>query len=47
MFVEHPRPDGVAEGPATRVPWLGWHTDAVLTTELGLSDDEAGGVIRP
>lgn len=27
----------VAEGPETRVPWLGEHTDAVLTTELGLS----------
>ncbi len=27
----------VAEGPETRVPWLGEHTDAVLTAELGLS----------
>lgn len=26
----------VAEGPETRVPWLGEHTDEVLTTELGL-----------
>ena len=26
----------VAEGPETRVPWLGEHTDAVLADELGL-----------
>jgi len=26
----------VAEGPETRVPWLGEHTDAVLSSELGL-----------
>ena len=26
----------VAEGPETRIPWLGEHTDAVLTEELGL-----------
>jgi formyl-CoA transferase len=31
---------GVAEGPETRVPWLGEHTDAVLRTELGLADDD-------
>jgi formyl-CoA transferase len=31
---------GVAEGPETRVPWLGEHTDAVLAGELGLSTDE-------
>ena len=31
---------GVAEGPETRVPWLGEHTDAVLHDELGLSDGE-------
>ena len=30
----------VAEGPETRVPWLGEHTDAVLADELGLSDDD-------
>jgi formyl-CoA transferase len=30
----------VAEGPETRVPWLGEHTDAVLTTELGLGSEE-------
>ncbi len=40
----------VAEGPETRVPWLGEHTDAVLTTELGLDAEElralrAAGVI--
>jgi crotonobetainyl-CoA:carnitine CoA-transferase CaiB-like acyl-CoA transferase len=27
----------VAEGPETRVPWLGEHTDAILQAELGLS----------
>ncbi|MDQ2649723.1 MAG: CoA transferase [Actinomycetota bacterium] len=31
---------GVAEGPETRIPWLGEHTDEVLTAELGLSADE-------
>jgi crotonobetainyl-CoA:carnitine CoA-transferase CaiB-like acyl-CoA transferase len=31
---------GVAQGPETRVPWLGEHTDAVLSAELGLTDDE-------
>ena len=41
---------GVAEGPETRVPWLGEHTDAVLAAELGLGRDEldalrAAGVI--
>jgi crotonobetainyl-CoA:carnitine CoA-transferase CaiB-like acyl-CoA transferase len=30
----------VAEGPETRVPWLGEHTDEVLRAELGFSDDE-------
>jgi formyl-CoA transferase len=30
----------VAEGPETRVPWLGEHTDEVLRAELGLSDDD-------
>jgi len=29
----------VAEGPETRVPWLGEHTDDVLAAELGLGDD--------
>lgn len=28
----------VAEGPETRVPWVGEHTDEVLRNELGLSD---------
>lgn len=27
---------GVAQGPETRVPWLGEHTDDVLSVELGL-----------
>lgn len=31
---------GVAEGPEERVPWLGEHTDAVLSEELGLDADE-------
>jgi formyl-CoA transferase len=40
----------VAEGPETRVPWVGEHTDAVLVAELGLDGDElaslrADGVI--
>ena len=30
----------MAEGPETRVPWLGEHTDDVLAAELGLDDDE-------
>ena len=29
----------VAEGPETRVPWVGEHTDDVLTAELGLGAD--------
>ena len=28
----------VSEGPETRVPWVGEHTDAVLRAELGLDD---------
>jgi formyl-CoA transferase len=32
----------VAEGPETRVPWVGEHTDAVLRSELGLDDEEVG-----
>ncbi len=30
----------VAEGPETRVPWVGEHTEAVLTAELGLNEAE-------
>jgi formyl-CoA transferase len=30
----------VAEGPESRVPWLGEHTDAVLRAELALDDHE-------
>lgn len=30
----------VAEGPETRVPWLGEHTDEVLTAELDLTPDD-------
>ncbi len=30
----------VSEGPERRVPWLGEHTDEILTKELGLSDTE-------
>ena len=29
----------VAEGPETRVPWVGEHTDDVLRAELGLDED--------
>ena len=40
----------VAEGPESRVPWLGEHTDSVLEAELGLAPDDlaqlrADGVI--
>ncbi len=30
----------VAEGPETRVPWVGEHTDEVLRAELGASDEQ-------
>ena len=30
----------MAEGPETRVPWIGEHTDAVLHDDLGLDPDE-------
>ena len=30
----------VADGPDTRVPWLGEHTDEVLSAELGLTEHE-------
>jgi crotonobetainyl-CoA:carnitine CoA-transferase CaiB-like acyl-CoA transferase len=30
----------VAEGPETRVPWVGEHTDDVLRAELGLTEDD-------
>ncbi len=30
----------VAEGPESRVPWLGEHTDEVLSAELGLAGEE-------
>jgi crotonobetainyl-CoA:carnitine CoA-transferase CaiB-like acyl-CoA transferase len=29
----------VAEGPETRIPWLGEHTDEVLQQELGLTPE--------
>ena len=32
----------VADGPETRVPWLGEHTDSVLSAELGLTEGELG-----
>jgi crotonobetainyl-CoA:carnitine CoA-transferase CaiB-like acyl-CoA transferase len=35
----------VSEGPETRVPWVGEHTDDVLRTELGL-DEEALTALR-
>ncbi len=31
----------VTEGPETRVPWVGEHTDEVLHRELGLDDAES------
>jgi crotonobetainyl-CoA:carnitine CoA-transferase CaiB-like acyl-CoA transferase len=41
----------VAEGPETRIPWVGEHTTEVLKAELGVSDDDLaalrhGGVIN-
>ena len=30
----------MAEGPETRVPWIGEHTDSVLHDDLGLDDDD-------
>ena len=36
----------VAEGPETRVPWVGEHTDAVLADELGLDDDAIAELAR-
>lgn len=32
------------EGPETRVPWLGEHTDEVLSAELGLDDTRLGAL---
>jgi len=34
----------VAEGPEARPPWLGEHTDEVLTAELGLDADTLAGL---
>ncbi len=34
----------VSEGPDTRPPWLGEHTDEVLTAELGLSEADLAGL---
>ena len=36
----------VAEGPETRVPWVGEHTDEILRSELGLPADEIGAAAR-
>ena len=36
----------VAEGPETRIPWVGEHTLAVLHEELGLSDDELARLVK-
>lgn len=35
---------GVAEGPESRVPWLGEHTVAVLADQLGLTAAEIDGL---
>lgn len=35
---------GVAEGPETRVPWLGEHTDEILHAELGLNGDQVAAL---
>ena len=36
----------VSEGPETRVPWLGEHTDAVLGDELGLTTEQLANLRR-
>ncbi|MFI5040836.1 MAG: CaiB/BaiF CoA transferase family protein [Acidimicrobiales bacterium] len=36
----------MAEGPETRVPWLGEHTAAVLRAEVGLEDDQLAELER-
>jgi formyl-CoA transferase len=36
----------VAEGPETRIPWVGEHTFSVLREELGLDDDELAGLAK-
>ena len=36
--------EGLAEGPERRVPWLGEHTDEVLSGDLGLSDETIAGL---
>jgi crotonobetainyl-CoA:carnitine CoA-transferase CaiB-like acyl-CoA transferase len=36
----------MAEGPETRVPWLGEHTDAVLAEELGLDAAQCADLRR-
>jgi crotonobetainyl-CoA:carnitine CoA-transferase CaiB-like acyl-CoA transferase len=36
----------VAEGPETRVPWVGEHTTEVLRDELQCSDDELDALHR-
>jgi formyl-CoA transferase len=36
----------MAEGPETRVPWLGEHTDEVLAEELGLGSDDCAALRR-
>ena len=38
------RISGVAQGPETRVPWLGEHTDEVLQHELGLDPEEVAAL---
>ena len=36
----------MAEGPETRVPWLGEHTNDVLAAELGLGPAELAEKLR-
>jgi crotonobetainyl-CoA:carnitine CoA-transferase CaiB-like acyl-CoA transferase len=36
----------VAEGPETRVPWIGEHTRDVLAAELGLSESELDALVE-
>ena len=36
----------VAEGPETRVPWVGEHTFTVFRAELDLDDDELARLVK-
>ena len=35
----------MAEGPESRIPWVGEHTRAILADELGLDDDAIDALV--